>query len=148
MVKSQVCKNNQPQSTNIRSLANHFSSPFHILITSAQDVYEEDRGGGPAPVQERRGGHGARPDHGDQHVPDLLRVGTHGAVRGALISAGVHHIPAQRPSVRVPEEVDAGDRQFEDPGISQIVWSSAESFILCCYPIFSWMLFSKSNKMW
>ena len=69
------------------------------LPTSAQDVNEEDGGGGLAPVQERRRGHGARPDHGDQHVPDLLRVGTHGAVRGAVISAGIHLIPAQRPPV-------------------------------------------------
>ena len=53
-------------------------------------------------------------------MPDLLRVGTHGAIRGAVISAGFHIILAQRPSGRGPDEVDTGDKQFEDPGISQI----------------------------
>ena len=73
---------------------------------SAQDVHEEDGGGGPAPLQERRRGHGARLDHGHQLVPDILRVGTHGALRGALLLAGVHPLFAQRTPVRGPEEVD------------------------------------------
>ena len=49
----------------------------------------QDRGGLDA-VQERLHGHGACIDHEDQHVPDPLRLGTHDAIHGAVISAGIH----------------------------------------------------------